>query len=150
MSEYGIEWLRDATRIHSDGTFEICPELFFQFYVLFGTHGKGENSRILPCGYFLLPGKNEEVYSELFTALKEIIKPSLAPPETPGLEPSVALTDFEPAVQNALIDAFPGIDIKGCFFHFKHAIHDWITQHGYKIDYNSNSSFRVWVDMLSK
>jgi hypothetical protein len=150
MSEYGIEWLRDATRIHSDGTFEICPELFFQFYVLFGTHGKGENSRILPCGYFLLPGKNEEVYSELFTALKEIIKPSLAPPETPALEPSVALTDFEPAVQNALIDAFPGIDIKGCFFHFKHAIHDWITQHGYKIDYNSNSSFRVWVDMLSK
>ena len=108
-----IEWLRDATRIHSDGTFEICPELFFQFYVLFVTHGKGENSRILPCGYFLLPGKNEEVYSELFTALKEIIKPSLAPPETPALEPSVALTDFEPAVQNALIDAFPGIDIKG-------------------------------------
>jgi hypothetical protein len=148
MSEYGIEWLRDATRIHSDGTFEICPELFFQFYVLFGTHGKGENSRILPCGYFLLPGKNEEVYSELFTALKEIIKPSLAPPETPALEPSVALTEFEPAVQNALIDAFPGIDIKGCFFHFKHAIHDWIAQHGYKIDYNSNSSFRVWVDML--
>ena len=31
MSEYGIEWLRDATRIHSDGTFEICPELFFNY-----------------------------------------------------------------------------------------------------------------------
>jgi hypothetical protein len=42
----------------------------------------------------------------------------------PELKPEVALTDFEPAVQNAILEAFPGIEIKGCFFHFKHAIHD--------------------------
>ena len=149
MSDYGIEWLRGASRIHSDGTFSFCPKLFFQFYLLFGTHDKGPNAIILPCGYFLLPGKNEEVYTELFIALKEIIKPNDAPPTTPALNPEVALTDFEAAVQNSLLDAFPDIDIKVCFFHFKHAIHDWITLHGYKVDYTTNSSFRVWVDMLS-
>ena len=67
MSDYRIEWLRDSTRSHSDGTFDICRELFFQAYILFGTHGKGPNSRILPCGFFVLPGKNEEVYTELFS-----------------------------------------------------------------------------------
>ena len=33
-------------------------------------------------------------------------------------------------MQNSLIEAFPVIEIKGCFCHFKHAIHDWITQKG--------------------
>jgi hypothetical protein len=42
----------------------------------------------------------------------------------PELKPEVALTDFEPAVQNAILEAFPGIEIKGWLFHFKHAIHD--------------------------
>ena len=27
MSDYGVEWLREATRIHNDGTFEMCPEV---------------------------------------------------------------------------------------------------------------------------
>jgi hypothetical protein len=36
MPDYGIEWLRDSTRIHTEGTFDICPELFFQAYILFG------------------------------------------------------------------------------------------------------------------
>jgi hypothetical protein len=41
--------------------------------------------------------------------------------EMPALKPEIALTDFEPAVQNAILEAFPGIEIKGCFFHFKDA-----------------------------
>ena len=50
MSDYGVEWLRDATRIHSDGTFDACPDLYFQFYTLYGTHSKDPNLRILPWG----------------------------------------------------------------------------------------------------
>ena len=71
------------------------------------------------------------------------------PTVVPPLEPKIALTDFEAAMQNSLIEASSGIEIKRCFFHFKHAIHDWITQNGYKTDYTNNSNFRVWVDMLS-
>jgi hypothetical protein len=36
MSQFGIEWLRESTRVHGDGTFYCSPLLFFQFYVLFG------------------------------------------------------------------------------------------------------------------
>ena len=96
-----------------------------------------------------MPGKNAEIYAELFEALKNIIKPKNGNPIIPALKPEIAMTDFEAAVQNSILKAFPGIDIKGCFFHFKHAIHDWIAEHGYKMDYTNNSSFRVWVDMLS-
>ena len=36
MSQYGIDWLRESTKNHSDGTFRTCPNLFYQFYVIFG------------------------------------------------------------------------------------------------------------------
>ena len=35
MSQYGIDWLRESTKNHSDGTFRTCPYLFYQFYFIF-------------------------------------------------------------------------------------------------------------------
>ncbi len=40
------------------------------------------------------------------------------------------------------------IKIYGCFFHFKQAIHRWVTKHGYKLILNRNAQFRIWVNML--
>ena len=68
----GIDWLRESQRIHSDGTFDKwCPELFIQFYTIF----ESKEDNILPCGYILLPNKQETIFDELFKALKSIIKP---------------------------------------------------------------------------
>ena len=36
MSLFVTEWIRQCYSILGDGTFKECPEMFFQFYVLFG------------------------------------------------------------------------------------------------------------------
>ena len=38
------------------------------------------------------------------------------------MQPKLALGDFEIAAQRALKHHFPGIKIKGCWFHFRKAI----------------------------
>ena len=72
---------------------------------------------ILPCVYSALPNKTTETYIEMLAAIKNIVKPihSLNSP----LKPTTALTDFELAMQHALVNQFPSLILKGCFFHFK-------------------------------
>ena len=53
-------------------------------------------------------------------ALKLIVKPIKTYLSIPSYFPQVVLNDFEQAVMNANINCFPGIAIKGFYFHFKH------------------------------
>ena len=50
----------------ADGTFAICPKMFYQLWVV---HGVYENA-VIPFAFFLLPGKSEAVYTWAFTLLK--------------------------------------------------------------------------------
>ena len=78
---------------------------------------------ILPCLYAALPNKQTSTYVELIQAVKLIVSP-LAEPDNSSLPPyfpQVFLADFEIAVQNAFKHCFSEIEIKGCYFHFKHA-----------------------------
>ena len=143
MSQYGIDWLRESSKNNSDGTFSRCPKLFYQFYVIFGQ----KNDYILPCVYCLLPNKTQQSYTHMLSAIKDIVKPIGDHSSLPFL-PDTALTDFETAIQNAFVHQFPLIVIKGCFFHFKHAIHGWICRHGYKRQYMNVNNFRIWVNMF--
>ena len=65
------------------------------------------------------------------------------------MQPVFAMTDFELAMQNALVNQFPLIKLKGCFFHQKQAVQHWVNIHGYKKEMRTNSEFRIWINMLS-
>ena len=97
MSQFGIDWLRESLRNHSDGTFDSSPKLFFRFYVVFGQ----KNSMILDCVYASLPNKTTESYVEMLNAVKKIVKPLGDIRNLLPYAPSTALTDFEKAIQNA-------------------------------------------------
>ena len=64
------------------------------------------------------------------------------------LQPKLALTDFEQAVQQAFRLSFPGIELKGCYFHLRQAQVKWIFQHGYKSRYFQNAAFKSWCRMV--
>lgn len=75
---------------------------------MYTVHGIQNNS-VIPAVFALLPNKTEETYSRLFAQLK-ILEPQLAP--------TSIMTDFEQAAINAMRVQFPGVQHRGCFFHF--------------------------------
>ena len=61
-----------AEAIYVDGTFEICPRLFYQVFTINAfVHGQQ-----FPLVYGLLPGKSRETYNKFFmvTVVKEAMQ----------------------------------------------------------------------------
>jgi len=113
--------------------------------VIFGE----KNGFMLPCVYALCSSKSKEMYVELFKQIKLILIGDLdVMISTNHYMPQVCLTDFELAIMTALASEFSGITLKGCFFHFKQAIHRWISNHNYKTTYKTNNTFRIWINKL--
>ena len=88
--------------------------------------------------------KTYKAYDEAFCELKKI-----AQEQDVFLAPSLALTDFERASRKALSFHFPGIKLRGCYFHYKQAIGRWIFKHGYKRTYTQNLFFKKWFRKLA-
>ena len=89
-----------------DGTFTVCPSLFYQLYtinVMF--HGKN-----MPCLYALLPGKKTEHYLRLFNLIVPHFKNA----------PKFIMSDFEKAELNVIRDHqfFKDTTVRACYFHF--------------------------------
>jgi hypothetical protein len=74
----------------------------------------------------LLPGKIQAVYTQLLTKFKT------------SMADLQLFMNFETAAHSATRTVFPGITVKGCFFHYTQAI--WrITQHtGLQVTYRNN------------
>ena len=85
---------------------------------------------VFPVAYTVLPSKSTELYIEILNTIKSIIKPIDSDQTVIQFNPTVALSDFEIAYQNALTNVFPSIVIR--FFHFKQAVHKWVVKNGYK------------------
>ena len=92
-----------------DGTFAVCPSLFYQLYTM---HGVIKDTTV-PLVYCLLRSKTKEKYEEMFAALKNL---------NAMLDPHEVTIDFEIAAIEALKSSFPKANIKGCFFHLARAI----------------------------
>ena len=48
LSEIGLQLLRESYHWYADGTFKVCPEIFYQFYTIHGQQN-GQNFPILIC-----------------------------------------------------------------------------------------------------
>ncbi len=77
-----------------DGTFAVCPDLFYQLYTINGII----NGKNLPLVYGLLPGKSEEIYLKFFNLIEPFI-----------MRPKFIMSDFEKAELNALKTTFKDI-----------------------------------------
>ncbi|KAL4097696.1 hypothetical protein QTP88_022427 [Uroleucon formosanum] len=100
----GLKILKNSRTWYCDGTFRIAPLLFSQVYVILAEALGG----VHPIMYALLPSKKASVYEKLLIMLKTL---------EPDLNPDSISCDFELAAFTAIKDAFPNVQIFGCYFH---------------------------------
>ena len=101
--------------VYVDGTFRTAPRPCEQFFTI---HGE-VNGHVLKLACGLLLDKNTQSYEEVFRAIRNLI------PIVTG-QPWVVreiITDYETAIMNAAENVFPGLDIRGCYFHFNEALY---------------------------
>ena len=125
-----------ATTIFGDGTFYTCPDLFTQLYTL---HAFVDGA-IYPLVYALLPGKSHTIYTRFLNLLKETCRQHGI-----ELQPTTLFIDYETAVRNAAYTVFPGITIKGCFFHYTQCIWRKTQATGLQIHYKTNDDINRLV-----
>ena len=123
--------------ISADATFNIVPKIFYQFFSLMGEI-KGQ---MLPLGYALMSGKEEGLY----LAVVEELKLALGEQH---FQPSQAVSDYEPAIGNALESHFPELTVTGCSFHFSKSLYGRIAKLHLTPLYYQDESFRSWARML--
>ena len=130
-----LQLLSQSQNWFGDGTFKVCPQIFFQIYTI---HAQ-INGRILPCIYALLPNKTEETYTRLFREVEQHVANS----------PTDILMDFERAALNSVGQVYPNTEFKGCFYHFSSNIWKHIQNLGLQNHYQDDENFALWLRMLS-
>ena len=126
----------NAELVLADGTFDKSPELFFQLYSF---HVEVGNS-YPPVVYFLLPDKTKETYERMIAVILQLC---------PQFSPLRLLIDFESAVIKAFQQAFPGMQISGCFFHLCQNIIKNAKAIGLKHRYETDFDFKIKVKSLA-
>ena len=86
-SEDDLPRLAEAECLYVDGTFHICPNIFYQVFTVHAV----VNRVHVPLAYCLLPNKRQETYERVFTLLAEKAQTAFGI----LIAPSVVVSDFE-------------------------------------------------------
>ncbi|KAI6169993.1 hypothetical protein M3Y97_01165800 [Aphelenchoides bicaudatus] len=130
------DWSQQVGRLFIDGTFSVCPPLFYQLVEILAERG----GRVFPIFFALLPNKSRRTYDRLFGYIKEI---------RPNLMPMSIATDYEIALYSAAQNAWPDVEIRGCFFHLHQAIKRKICSKGLKRRYDNDPDFNLWSKCIA-
>ena len=135
-TEANMRRLSTAKMLFMDGTFEVCPRLFYQIFTIHIL----ENEKQFPMVYCLLPGKSREIYNRVFTLIKEKMQ-NLGT----DLMPEFIMSDFELALIQSVRINFPATTHKGCYFHFRQAMWRKVQALGRQQQYNEDTEFRQLI-----
>uniref|UniRef100_A0A1I8AZ57 MULE domain-containing protein n=1 Tax=Meloidogyne hapla TaxID=6305 RepID=A0A1I8AZ57_MELHA len=132
------DWSHLIAELYVDGTFLICPALFYQFFVVLARR----NDYVLPIFYCQIRLRTLTGFIPLFTKTFEMIRLVW-----PMLNPDSISVDFEVAIHNAIRTVFPESHIRGCFFHLfqnlkKHLSAENLNQ------YNNSPEFSIHCKMI--
>ena len=83
-----------------DGTFKLCPEIFYQIYTIHALN----NNQVFPGVFAPLPNKNKDTYNRLFREVMNAVMRQ-------GNEPTDILIDFERAAVNAVTNQMPQLQV---------------------------------------
>lgn len=132
-----VELMKESKHWFADGTFKVSPRIFFQLYTVHALL----NERVIPCIYALLPNKTLDTYNRLFQALANVL--------VLEEQPDDFLMDFELAAMNAGVVNFPGVEMKGCFFHFTSNLWKRVQRAGLQERYNNDANLANDLRMLA-
>ncbi len=142
-SDEDLKVLASSKTWFADGTFDMSPKEFEQMYFIHVEY-KGEP---MPIVYCFLKTKKTEAYLEVFRVISRNLD-RIMPPGMNVLAKDMMM-DFETAERKAFSQIFPGIRVRGCTFHYGHALLRNIGFIGLKLQYaDENSLVRAWVREL--
>jgi hypothetical protein len=137
-----LRLLSQAEIWNCDGTFVSSPKLYQQTYIIH-TFFKDE---CYPCIYINLKNKDKASYTKMLKIIKNLAKTKY----NLDLNPKVFFGDFEDGAIKAFYDSFPGIQFKGCFFHFCQALWRKIMKLGLFNQYTNREDTSVfrWLQLF--
>ena len=121
----------------ADGTFKVVPSLFYQLYSIHFEFASGFNPAAIYC---LLSDKSRATYDRLLAVVKTLC---------PSASPRRILTDFESAAMSAFKDAFPNVEVSGCYFHLCQSVVRKVNECGLKSDYEADNEIRGFIRCLA-
>lgn len=137
-TQQGLRLLANYDHWFMDGTFKLCPEVFYQIYTI---HAQ-VNDQILPCIFGLLPSKTEMIYNRFFIEVCNAVR-------NLGHDPVDILVDFERAAINAIQTQIPGAHAYGCFYHLCSNIWKHIQEAGLQAHYVADDEFSIHLRMIA-
>ncbi|XP_067679730.1 uncharacterized protein [Haliotis asinina] len=120
---------------YCDGTFSMCPSLFYQMYTIHAF----VDGKMSPLVYGLLPDKKQSTYTDFFRPLKQN-----AAGHSINLRPSTFFSDFEKGAQNAAKEVIQ-CELKGCMFHYRQALVKHARNCGLQGAYKNDDNVRTFV-----
>ena len=119
--------------------FATAPRLFYQIVTLHAF----VVGVMLPLVFGLLPNKDGNTYIRFLSLVKE-------KSESIGftISPQCIMQDFEKGLMNACLHVFPGVIVKGCYFHYAQCLWWRIQGIGLSVSYRENADHRNWFRML--
>uniref|UniRef100_A0A914W7H6 MULE transposase domain-containing protein n=1 Tax=Plectus sambesii TaxID=2011161 RepID=A0A914W7H6_9BILA len=136
-SDRGLEMLEAAKEIYADGTFDITPGLFAQFYTVHVRYEK--TAHTIPCLFAFMANRQKATYVRMFQHLRQLC---------PKMSPEVVMTDFEDAALKAYQVVWPNVQNKGCFFHLSQNQRRKIVKSGLQEFVDSDPSIDLQVRMV--
>ena len=135
-TDQALRLLRQSNHWFGDGTFKVSPSIFFQVYTIHAIC----HEKVIPCLYSLLPNKTGPTYNRLLAEVANNMN---------GHAPLDMLFDFEQAAFNGARNTFPGITVKGCFFHLCQNIWKKIQDSGLDQLYINDGEFAILMRSIS-
>ena len=114
---------------YGEGTFKVCPVVFYQLYTFHGQHI-----------FALLPNKTKATYRRLMIAISNL---------TNGRFPIDILIDFERGAINAIQAVFANTNVKGCFFQLCSNVWKHVQNAGLQVRYVEEPEFALQLRMLT-
>ena len=108
-----LKQLALASKWSVDGTHRVAPQHFSQLFITM----MRVNEKWIPAVHGLLPDHEKNSYRLQFEMIKNAM-------EKRGLHNNIKsiMSDFELGIQTSAQEAFPGVEIRGCRFHYGQAV----------------------------
>ncbi|XP_077863133.1 uncharacterized protein LOC144345908, partial [Saccoglossus kowalevskii] len=121
--------LSEVSIVYIDGTFKASPPPYVQLVTIHGRY----MGNVITLAYALMNGKRLEQYRRVLQHLKD--RTAAAGRQ---FAPTTVISDYEMSIRQAFEAEFPGISVKGCYFHLTQCFWRKIQELGLVNAYNNH------------
>ena len=125
-----------------DGTFKICPKLFYQVFILMALYG----GIYVPCLFGLLPDKSEDSYIRFYGMLWAYNDKNGLPND---FQNQFFMCDFEQHIRTSFLLYWPYVRVLGCYFHYSQCVWNKVKKNGLQITYEKDDQFNALIRRMS-